>query len=278
MKGIDKEKQKIIVVFGILFVVVVVLLLLVFFAGKKYYTVKFELNGGTYVSGSLEQRVLHGKDATLPNIQKEGMYISGWSDSYRQVDKDKVISPIWAIPATVGLIYTSEPGQTYSTVSGCYEYTTGVVHVASSYDDKKVIAVDDGAFKSFSGITAVKLPNGIISIGKEAFADCTGITEFSVPKSVTHIGDAAFKGCSALEKIELRNGLVEIGSEAFRDCTSLKEIVIPASVKTINADTFLGCEGLVITLSYENSEIPSGFAEGWCGAAEVKWLDKSEKE
>ena len=36
------------------------------------------------------------------------------------------------------------------------------------------------------------LHNGIISIGSEAFSDCTGITEVTIPESVAYLGYCAF--------------------------------------------------------------------------------------
>ena len=70
MKDAIKENKKIIVTFGILLAAVVVILLLVFFAGKKTYTVTFDLDGGTLVSGDLEQKVVKGQLSILPPTDK----------------------------------------------------------------------------------------------------------------------------------------------------------------------------------------------------------------
>ena len=78
-----KGKLKIIIAFAILFLVVTILLVLVFYAGKKSYTVKFELNGGTLISGSLEQTITRGQDATPPIVVKDGAYLLRWSSSVR---------------------------------------------------------------------------------------------------------------------------------------------------------------------------------------------------
>ena len=66
-KDIHKGKFKIVLTFSILFLVVTLLLLLIFYEGKKTYVVQFDLNGGTLISGSLEQHVTQGQDAIPPS-------------------------------------------------------------------------------------------------------------------------------------------------------------------------------------------------------------------
>ena len=54
MKEKLREKSKIIIVFATLFAIMAILLLLIFNAGKKTYTVKFVLDGGTLEAGFLD--------------------------------------------------------------------------------------------------------------------------------------------------------------------------------------------------------------------------------
>ena len=86
--------------------VVAILLALIFLDSKKTYTVQFDLNGGTLLGGSLEQRVLHGHDAVPPNATKEGAYLHGWSTSYRRVTRDIVVEAVWEYETTAGIIYS----------------------------------------------------------------------------------------------------------------------------------------------------------------------------
>lgn len=57
--------------------------------------------------------------------------------------------------------------------------------------------VEDEAFMNDASVTAVILPDGLETIGKNAFAN-TGLTAVTIPSSVTAIGDGAFSGCSGL--------------------------------------------------------------------------------
>ena len=51
------------------------------------------------------------------------------------------------------------------------------------------------------GLGSVTIPNGVTSIGDNAFMLCFGLTSVTIPSSVTSIGEDAFSGCSNLKKV-----------------------------------------------------------------------------
>ena len=267
-----KHNLNIILVFGILFLVVTVLLLLVFFAGKKTYVVEFDLNGGTLVSGSLQQHITQGQSATPPVVHKDGAYLKEWSQPYNKITKDVVISAVWSSETTPGIVYANSTNQNFVEIAGAYKHIRGDVYLGDYYGEKKVLGIQDNAFADYFEITKIRLPDGLIHIGNGAFSGCTGLTAIEIPKAVTNIGADAFSGCSSIEQIILNDGLLEIGKGAFRNCTSLKEIVIPASVLRIANDAFDGCDDLIIKTSVSKEDMPEGWQDGWRGSAGVVWL------
>ena len=73
---------------------------------------------------------------------------------------------------------------------------------------------DDSPFKDYE-IRKATVKYGITSIGDYAFYSCRGLTELTLPNSVTSIGNpnsvtsignSAFGGCSGLEKITVDGG------------------------------------------------------------------------
>ena len=50
-------------------------------------------------------------------------------------------------------------------------------------------------------MTSVTIPEGVTSIGLDAFFGCSGLTTVTIPSSVTNIGDDAFKNCTQLTTI-----------------------------------------------------------------------------
>ncbi|MDP3437469.1 MAG: M64 family metallopeptidase [Bacteroidales bacterium] len=65
--------------------------------------------------------------------------------------------------------------------------------------------IPDNAFKSTSApgkkIKEVKFPSNLVSIGAEAFLNCTSLTAVEFPASVSSIGSSAFAGCSRLAMV-----------------------------------------------------------------------------
>lgn len=128
-------------------------------------------------------------------------------------------------------------------------------------------SIRDEAFKNCGLLKEVKLPNGIVSIGKRAFMMCKSLQSINMPNSITEIGEETFTGCKllenvtvpsnikhirkglfygcgALKSIKIPNGVISIGKEAFRYCISLRLIEIPNSVTEIGEGTFSICSSL----------------------------------
>lgn len=239
-----KGKLKIIIAFSTLFLVVSILLLLIFYAGKKTYVVTYDLNGGTLISGSLEQHVTQGQNATPPVAVKDGAYLHSWSASSNHITKDMRIEAIWEYKTTDGIIYSNSGNQNYAEITGAYKYINGEVYLGAYFGEKKILGIRKESFADCTGITKVYLLEGLISIGEKAFSGCTSLSEIEIPETVTHLGSGVFSGCLALERVVLHEGLTEIGAGAFSGCSALKEIVIPSTVKRIDANAFSGCSSL----------------------------------
>lgn len=92
--------------------------------------------------------------------------------------------------------------------------------------------------------TSVSVPEGVKTIGAEAFADNTALSYITFPKSLESIENGAFSGCRYLNRIILPEGMRTIGNGAFADCDNLYSVTIPASVTQIGTSVFAGCEDL----------------------------------
>ncbi len=101
-------------------------------------------------------------------------------------------------------------------------------------------------------ITDIVLPQGLTSIGNNAFYECSSLTSVTIPSSVTSIGDFAFSGCSSMTGVEIPMGVTSIGVGAFSGCSSLRSVEIPAGVTSIGGYVFADCSSLT------SVEIPAG--------------------
>lgn len=62
---------------------------------------------------------------------------------------------------------------------------------------------DYGVLEGCSGLTVVSVPGTVQSIGNNAFARCTSLTDVVIQEGVVTLGSGIFDGCSALERISL---------------------------------------------------------------------------
>lgn len=102
-----------------------------------------------------------------------------------------------------------------------------------------------GVLEKYNGAAMeVVVPNSVKIIGKEAFADCIGITSVVLPDSVQEIGVSSFRRCHALTSVVIPNSVQKIGAQAFSGCSSLASVVIPDSVQKIAEAAFAECSSL----------------------------------
>jgi hypothetical protein len=85
------------------------------------------------------------------------------------------------------------------------------------------------------------------------FCGCTSLESVIIPDGVTSIGINAFKSCAVLKSITIPDSVTDIGSFAFGNCTSLTSIVIPKNVLTIGLEALSGCKSLINIIVDENN-------------------------
>ena len=136
-----------------------------------------------------------------------------------------------------------------------------------------VTSIGEGAFYGCSSLTSVTIGDSVTTIGESAFYNCSsltefrgkyasedgrclivdgilnsialaGLTEYTIPASVTAIGGYPFRGCSSLTSVTIPDSVTEIGVQEFYECSSLTSITIGDSVTTIGVGAFQGCSSL----------------------------------
>jgi len=94
-----------------------------------------------------------------------------------------------------------------------------------------------------------EVPEGVLSIGAGAFADCKNLKEAKLSDTVLRVQMNAFQYCAQLEKFHISNSCHFIDQFNFSG-TALKSIHIPASVKTLLAGTF-GIDSILETITVD---------------------------
>ena len=114
-----------------------------------------------------------------------------------------------------------------------------------------VTSIGDWAF-SGCDFTSIEIPDSVTSIEGSVFMYCSNLTSIEIPDGVTNIGGGAFRGCSGLKSIDLPDSVTSIGGSTFFGCSNLTSIKIPDGVTSIEGSTFMYCSNLT------SIEIPDG--------------------
>lgn len=113
--------------------------------------------------------------------------------------------------------------------------------------------ISNNAFNFCRGLTDITFSN-VTAIGEYAFANCSALTEFSIPDCVETIGTAAFLNDNALESVSFGENVREIGNMAFANNAALKTLNFAQTgvLQSIGEEAFYGCSAL------ESVDIPEG--------------------
>ena len=121
-----------------------------------------------------------------------------------------------------------------------------------------VTTISDYAFAFCDSLTSVTIGDGVTTIGASAFRGCSslrefngkyasdngrcliidgtlnsfapaGLTEYTIPDSVTRIGDSVFRDYHSLTSVIIPDSVTTIGDSVFHDCHSLTSVYCRAT-------------------------------------------------
>ena len=157
-------------------------------------------------------------------------------------------------------------GESASTLCVDHEYIDTYGKITFNND---VTKLPNNAFANCASMEIIYLPNGVKSVGKNAFKYCTALhsiisinsvdnnkalvidgclcavapanlVNYTIPAGVTKIGAGAFSGCKTLQRVVIPEGVVEIEAGAFEDCENLTILDIPRSLTKFDGDIITG--------------------------------------
>lgn len=96
----------------------------------------------------------------------------------------------------------------------------------------------------FGNAGSVTVPDGVTTIGANAFQGNTNLFMVEIPNTVTVIEGGAFRNCSNLLMVTMPNTMDSIGENVFNNCQRLTSIAWPHGVPIIPYMTFYNCRHL----------------------------------
>ena len=110
------------------------------------------------------------------------------------------------------------------------------------------------------GSPFISIPEGIKTIGNEAFKNCYKLERIDFGNEVEVLKREAFRGCNALKEINLPKNVRKIGESVFRDCISATSLNVECAEMELGERAFENCASL------ENISLCDGITEIYGGA------------
>lgn len=139
-----------------------------------------------------------------------------------------------------GIYYTITGSGTVSVVKGTYDYDGDVtipITVSNGVETFNVTGIGESAFKSCGELVSVTMPEGLTSIGNEAFYQ-SSIKTVSLPSTLNSMGTSAFRECKNLTGVVLPDALKDVKENAFYECSNLKTMTLGNQTANIEQYAF----------------------------------------
>lgn len=128
--------------------------------------------------------------------------------------------------------------------------------------------IGKNAFANCSGLVGVSMSDFVTSIGENAFKSDSALTTFRAPTSLQILGKAAFSGCGTLAKVTNLDAtsISEIPNDCFGGCSQLEEVILPVNLVRIGESAFVGTALKTINLEDTKLEELGASAFNSCSA------------
>ena len=189
------------------------------FTDLQAYTVTIDPNGGSAAVDLSRDGCSAGQPLQLPAdvgaLQRESYALVGYntqadgSGRHYSLSAPMIVSrdntTVYAewLPETPGEALTYETADGYAVVSGLTRKIGETLVIPESLGGLPVRGVAAGAFRGNARLKTAVVPLGVTRIGKEAFADCPGLSLVYLPETLQDLGGGAFGSCPSFTHLRL---------------------------------------------------------------------------
>lgn len=225
-------------------------------------------------------KVINNSDLELTIGSTDNGYVA----YYAKVIVDKDVNKTYRTDSNGTTYIETSNGFMFSLYNGTYKL---IAYMGSEETVTLPTDINGNSYTIYQmrGVKNVIIPEGVTSIGSDAFSGCSSLESIEIPSGVTSIDSLAFNGCSSLTSIEIPSGVTSIGSSAFYGTAfynnpdnwedgalyidghlisvleGVKRFEVKEDVKAIAGDAFNSCKYTLkhLTIGGNHSYLLSGF-------------------
>ncbi len=213
---------------------------------KNKYTVRFDTDGGTYVSDMIVSVIDRSPETTKDGYEFEGWYtdktFSNKISFPYEVTEDLTLYAKWTQSGSEKIVFSVDANGVLTGVSGL-SGSDITVEIPSEVNGITVTEIGKDVFKDNKNVGRLIIPDSVTKLGYRMCSGCTALSEVRLPAGLTVIPDEAFNGCSSLRTVNFPDTLKEIRSDAFCG-TDLTEFIAPDSLTNVWSYAFKDCAAL----------------------------------
>ena len=153
----------------------------------------------------------------------------------------------------------------------------GDIEIPAEVNGLPVVAIDQYALSGNKGLTGIKIPESVKTVGSESFALCPALDSVVLPSQVTEIAPGVFAG-EGVRKVVVPDGVKKISHFAFLKNTKLDSVKInPATsqITVIEPSAFNGCSALVSCPLPEGIQEVGAYAFDGCSKLQATNMPKT---
>lgn len=123
----------------------------------------------------------------------------------------------------------------YQAFLGCTKLARVTIPASiTNWENTQANKYINSAFEGCTALTELILTEGLTTLGKRSFSDCTALETVTIPSTISDFRNQTFSGCTGLKDLKLTEGMTEMGFKAFEGCTALEEVTIPSTIQSWN--------------------------------------------
>ena len=243
---------------------------------KNKYTVRFDTDGGTYVSDMIVSVIDRSPETTKDGYEFEGWYtdktFSNKISFPYEVTEDLTLYAKWTQSGSEKIVFSVDANGVLTGVSGL-SGSDITVEIPSEVNGIKVTEIGKDVFKDNKNVGRLIIPDSVTKLGYRMCSGCTALSEVRLPAGLTVIPDEAFDGCSSLRTVNFPDTLKEIRSDAFCG-TDLTEFIAPDSLTDVWAYAFKDCGALSAVELKNVRSVGNGAFESCTALRSIRLSDK----